>query len=146
MQFSDMFLKKTSHVFQWRIRFLSLHKEKKKKRKENNIFLKNRKIILWIYFIFFQSTSLRDSTLYVKYYSLIGSLIVMVLIPIIILITTCIYLRSAIPDGQHKAKISRIMIIIICMFIVAHVPKVCYSSLLPLQMFRHMSRPMGGFF
>ena len=118
----------------------------KKKRKENNIFLKNRKIILWIYFIFFQSTSLRDSTLYVKYYSLIGSLIVMVLIPIIILITTCIYLRSAIPDGQHKAKISRIMIIIICMFIVAHVPKVCYSSLLPLQMFRHMSRPMGGFF
>ena len=75
-------------------------------------------------FFTFQSTSLRDSSLYLKYYSLIGSLIVMVLIPIIILITTCIYLRSAIPDGQHKAKISRIMIIIICMFVVAHVPKV----------------------
>ena len=77
-----------------------------------------------IFFCFFQSTSLRDSPLYLKYYSLIGSLIVMVLIPIIILITTCIYLRSAIPDGQHKEKISRIMIIIICMFMVAHVPKV----------------------
>ena len=72
----------------------------------------------------FQSTSMRESALYVKYYSLIGSLIVMVLIPIIILITACVYLRSAIPDGQHKEKISRIMIIIICMFIVAHVPKV----------------------
>ena len=62
--------------------------------------------------------------MYIKYYSLMGSTVVMVLVPVIILITACISMHKAIPAGNQKQRTLRIMTIIILMFTVCHVPKV----------------------
>jgi hypothetical protein len=62
--------------------------------------------------------------MYIKYYSLMGSTVVMVLVPVIILITACISMHKAIPAGNQKQRTLRIMTVIILMFTVCHVPKV----------------------
>ncbi len=84
---------------------------------------------------FLQNTELRDNQHYVQYYGLIGSCIVMVLIPALILLLTCTALRRAIPDGSQKKKILRIMVIVIIMFVICHVPKVRSKTRTPTQDF-----------
>jgi hypothetical protein len=71
-----------------------------------------------------RNTDLRRNPMYIKYYSLMGSTVVMVLVPVIILTTACISMHKAIPAGNQKQRTLRIMTIIILMFTVCHVPKV----------------------
>ena len=69
-------------------------------------------------------TELRNNPLYVRYYSLIGSGFIMVVLPMFILISTFITLMRYIPKGSTKNKTMRIMAIIIIMFVTCHLPKV----------------------
>jgi hypothetical protein len=66
--------------------------------------------------------------MYIKYYSLMGSTVVMVFVPVIILITACISMHQAIPAGNQKQRTLRIMTVIILMFTVCHVPKVKFNA------------------
>ena len=72
-------------------------------------------------------TELRNNPLYVRYYSLIGSGFVMVILPMFILISTFITLMRYIPKGSTKNKTMRIMAIIIIMFVTCHLPKVSWT-------------------
>ena len=74
-------------------------------------------------------TELRTNTAYVHAYSLIGSTIVMLVIPVIILITTYFQLRKSIPSGGTRNRTTRILAVIITMFLVCHIPKVCISNI-----------------
>ncbi len=69
-------------------------------------------------------TPLRQNPTYVKYYSLLGSCIVMVFIPVVILVSTYFMLKRAIPKGSTKKKTLRILAVITVMFAVCHMPKV----------------------
>ena len=71
-----------------------------------------------------QFTKMRQNSLYVQYYSLMGSCLVMVFIPVFILFSTYFMLKRNIPMGSTKRKTMRIMAVIIIMFIVCHMPKV----------------------
>ena len=73
-------------------------------------------------------TDLRNNSNYVKYYSLITSGVVMVLIPGIVLFGTFIRLHQNIPEGKTKRKILRILGIIMILFLICHVPKVRISN------------------
>ena len=73
-------------------------------------------------------TDLRNNSNYVKYYSLITSGVVMVLIPGIVLFGTFIRLHQNIPEGKTKRKILRILCIIMILFLICHVPKVRISN------------------
>ena len=75
-------------------------------------------------------TELRNNPLYVRYYSLIGSGFVMVVLPMFILISTFITLMRYIPKGSTKNKTMRIMAIIIIMFVTCHLPKVSWEKYL----------------
>jgi len=68
-------------------------------------------------------TDLRKNSSYVRWYSLIGSTIVMILLPILILVTTYISLCRTIPRGSTKKRTVSIVVVIIFMFIVCHLPK-----------------------
>ena len=48
----------------------------------------------------------------------------MIFIPMAVLITSCVILMKAIPEGAQRKKILRIMLVIIIMFITCHSPKV----------------------
>ena len=67
---------------------------------------------------------LLKNPLYVLYYSLIVSGIVMLIIPVSIMIRVCCSFRTAIPPGAQRHKTLRIMSIIIGMFMICHIPKV----------------------
>ena len=71
-----------------------------------------------------EQTSLLKNPIYFRYYSLIGSGIVMVIIPLAILLRACCFLRKAVPSGTQKHKILKIMTLIISMFVICHIPKV----------------------
>ena len=75
-------------------------------------------------------TELRNNPLYVRYYSLIGSGFIMVVLPMFILISTFITLMRYIPKGSTKNKTMRIMAIIIIMFVTCHLPKVSWEKYL----------------
>ena len=70
------------------------------------------------------NTLFREHPGYVLFYSMLGSTLIMVIIPTIVLITSCVILMRAIPEGLQRKKILRIMLVIILMFIICHVPKV----------------------
>ena len=71
-----------------------------------------------------QPSSLKKNHLYGRYYHLIGSCIVMVIIPVTILMKAYCSFRKAMPSGSHKIRTHKIMLIIITMFIICHCPKV----------------------
>ena len=71
-----------------------------------------------------QPTSLKKNHLYQRYYHMIGSCIVMVIIPAAILMKTYCSFRKAMPSGSHRNRTHKIMLIIITMFIICHCPKV----------------------
>ena len=79
-------------------------------------------------------TDLRNNSNYVKYYSLITSGVVMVLIPGIVLFGTFIRLHQNIPEGKTKRKILRILGIIMILFLICHVPKVRISNQIRKQL------------
>ena len=60
---------------------------------------------------------------------MLGSTLIMVFIPTIVLVTSCVILMRAIPEGSQRKKILRIMLVIIVMFIICHVPKVIFCQL-----------------
>ena len=85
-------------------------------------------------------TELRNNPLYVRYYGLIGSGFVMVILPMFILISTFITLMRYIPKGSTKHKTMRIMAIIIIMFVTCHLPKVSWTiQVVPLKNGNHYS-------
>ena len=69
-------------------------------------------------------TDLRKNGMYVRYYSLLGSTMVMIILPVLILVTTYISLCRSIPTGTTKKRTINIVLIIIFMFIICHLPKV----------------------
>ena len=77
-----------------------------------------------MFLTFLQNTDLRDNLTYLKWYGMIGSTLIMVLIPAVVLIWSAFAMCMGIPEGNQRKKIVRIMIIIIAMFIICHVPKV----------------------
>ena len=77
-----------------------------------------------LFLTFLQNTDLRDNLTYLKWYGMIGSTLIMVLIPAVVLIWSAFAMCMGIPEGNQRKKIVRIMIIIIAMFIICHVPKV----------------------
>ena len=81
-----------------------------------------------VFQVILRNTDLRRNPVYIKYYSLMGSTVIMVLVPVVILIIACISMHKAIPAGNQKQRTLRIMTIIILMFSVCHVPKVRSSS------------------
>ena len=85
----------------------------------NNNFSEKQEITYMLQF-----TELRRNDIYVRYYGLIGSGIIMVLLPVLILISTFITLKRSIPKGSAKNKTMGIMAIIIFMFVTCHLPKV----------------------
>ena len=68
-------------------------------------------------------TELRKTPIYVRWYGLIGSTIVMILLPVLILVTTYISLCRTIPKGSTKKRTVSIVVVIIFMFIICHLPK-----------------------
>jgi len=74
------------------------------------------------------NTIFREHPGYVLFYSMLGSTLIMVIIPTIVLITSCVILMRAIPEGLQRKKILRIMLVIILMFIICHVPKVILTG------------------
>ena len=60
---------------------------------------------------------------------MLGSTLIMVFIPTIVLVASCVILMRAIPEGSQRKKILRIMLVIIVMFIICHVPKVIFCQL-----------------
>ena len=72
-------------------------------------------------------TSLKTNPLYGRYYNLIGSCVVMVIIPVAILLTTYCSFRKAMPSGSSKTRTHKVMLIIIMMFLLCHCPKVRIS-------------------
>ena len=68
-------------------------------------------------------TELRKNPIYVRWYGLIGSTIVMILLPVLILVTTYISLCRTIPKGSTKKRTVSIVVVIIFMFIICHLPK-----------------------
>ena len=68
-----------------------------------------------------EKSSLMKEKFYVLYYHLLGSCIVMILVPAAILMKTYFCFRKA-PSQQNKTH--RIMLVIITMFIICHCPKV----------------------
>ena len=83
-----------------------------------------------VFNFFLQNTDLRDNLTYLKWYGMIGSTLIMVLIPAVVLIWSAFAMCMGIPEGNQRKKIVRIMIIIIAMFIICHVPKVSRRVLL----------------
>ena len=69
-------------------------------------------------------TNLRTNAAYVHGYSLIGSTIIMVVIPGIILVGTFVMLHREIPHGNTRNRTMSIMGVIIVMFLICHIPKV----------------------
>ena len=77
-------------------------------------------------------TDLRKNEMYVRYYALLGSSIVMIILPVLILVTTYITLCRSIPTGSTKKRTINIVLIIVFMFVICHLPKVfltCYELL-----------------
>lgn len=68
-------------------------------------------------------TNLRKDSTYVRWYSLIGSTIVMILLPVVIMVTTYITLCRTIPKGSTKKRTVSIVAVIIFMFVICHLPK-----------------------
>ena len=74
------------------------------------------------------ATELRRNATYVRYYSLIGSGIVMVFVPLVTLIIAyAVFHRSLVP-GTQKRRIFRLMTVIILLFLLCHLPKVSNLS------------------
>ena len=71
-----------------------------------------------------EHTELRENWLYVKYYVLIGTCLVMFIFPMAILTTVWFYLRRNMLSGAIKHKAIKILSTIIIMFVVCHIPKV----------------------
>jgi hypothetical protein len=69
-------------------------------------------------------SSLKKDENYYLHYQLIGSCIVMILIPAAILLKAYCSFRRATPSRSNKNKTHKIMLIIITMFILCHSPKV----------------------
>ena len=65
-----------------------------------------------------------DNESYFFFYHLLGSCIVMILIPAVILLWAYCSFRKMTPTGANKRRTHRIMLIIITMFFVCHCPKV----------------------
>lgn len=70
------------------------------------------------------TTELRENANYVQLYSLIGSAIVMVIIPFLALLVAFGSLYTSLMSGSQKKKTLRLMTIIIVMFLLCHSPKV----------------------
>ena len=69
-------------------------------------------------------SELRKNETYIRWYSLIGSSIVMIILPVLIMVSTYISLCRSIPTGSTKRKTINIVLIIVCMFMTCHLPKV----------------------
>jgi hypothetical protein len=52
-----------------------------------------------------RNTELRRNPAYIKYYSLMGSTVVMVFVPVVILIVACISMHKAIPAGNQVVRL-----------------------------------------
>merc|ERR1712020_488133 len=77
-------------------------------------------------FAILQNTELRDNLIYIQWYGMIGASIIMVFIPAVVLIWSALAMCLGIPNGNQRKKVLRIMFVIITMFIVCHVPKICF--------------------
>ena len=69
-------------------------------------------------------TDLRKNEVYLWYYSLLGSFIVVLFVPFLILVTTYIKLCRSIPRGSTRNQMINIVLIIILMFIICHLSTV----------------------
>ena len=73
-------------------------------------------------------TDLRKNGTYVRYYSLLGSAVVMIILPVLIMVTTYISLCRSIPTGTTKKRTINIVLTIIFMFVICHLPKVFLTT------------------
>ena len=83
-------------------------------------------------------TDLRKNEVYLWYYSLLGSFIVNLFLPFLILVTTFVMLCRSIPTGSTRNQMINIVLIIILMFII------CHSSTVILPVYELLSYGIDG--